>query len=314
MRATAISLLNGLGVAAWSRRRFGQQVAVLMYHGVLPDDDLLADGDWLQVRVSEFRAQMAELARHYEPVRVADLLRPLPPARRPRVAVTFDDGYANNLHHALPVLREFSIPATVFVATAQIGSDRLFWWDRLHLARPGRPVPQAITAALKRLPQARIDTELAAYLAAEGRLAPPAAPDSYRSLSVDELQALSTSGLVDIGSHTHGHEILDRLSDDEVRATLADSVAALARWNISTALFAAPNGDYLDRQIPLIEANGFAMCVSTQPGLWQPSDNPYRVPRLGIGRGTSAAEFALTVAGAMLRLRRGRGALADSAY
>jgi len=314
MRAAAISLLDGLGAAAWSRRRFGASVAVLMYHGVLPDDDPLAEGDWLQVRVSEFRAQMAELACHYEPVRLCDLLRPMAPARRPRVAVTFDDGYANNLHHALPILREYSIPATVFVATGQVGTDRLFWWDRLHLARPAKPVPQTITTEFKRLPPARIEAALDAYLAREGRTPPPVAPDGHRSLTVDELQALAACDLVDIGSHTHGHEILDRLSDAEVRATLADSVAALARWNIPTKLFAAPNGDYLDRQIPLIEAGGFSLCASTQPGLWQARGNPFRVPRLGIGRGLSAAEFALTVSGTMLSLRRWRGRAADAAY
>jgi peptidoglycan/xylan/chitin deacetylase (PgdA/CDA1 family) len=48
------------------------------------------------------------------------------------VAVTFDDGYADNLEEALPVLEEFGVPATVFVSTNGIDSSREFWWDELE--------------------------------------------------------------------------------------------------------------------------------------------------------------------------------------
>jgi peptidoglycan/xylan/chitin deacetylase (PgdA/CDA1 family) len=48
------------------------------------------------------------------------------------VVVTFDDGYANNLHNAKPLLEHYNIPATVFVTSGHIGQEREFWWDELE--------------------------------------------------------------------------------------------------------------------------------------------------------------------------------------
>lgn len=315
LRTLLFALMRGVGLAAWFRRRNRRQAVVLMYHGVVPDEDPMAHGDWLQVRVSEFRQQMAYLKKHYEVVPLADLLRPQPAAPgRPRAAVTFDDGYANVYRCALPVLRELGLPATVFVVTGHVDTRRLFWWDRLHLAALPAETAAAHAAALKALPPARIDAALARILEASGRTVPAEAPESYRCASGDELRALTASGLIDLGSHTHGHEILQGLSDEDTRATLRASLQALAGWGIATRLLAAPNGDYTEAQTMLMREQGFAACVSTRPGLWSHPALPYRIPRFGIGRGTGLAEFALTISGCLLWLRARRGRADDGRY
>lgn len=77
MAMGAVEILNLLSVPKIVRALNRQRVLVLMYHGVLPDAETLAEDDWLQVRCSEFAAQMDFLRRHYHPVRMEDLNRTL---------------------------------------------------------------------------------------------------------------------------------------------------------------------------------------------------------------------------------------------
>jgi peptidoglycan/xylan/chitin deacetylase (PgdA/CDA1 family) len=107
---------------------------VLMYHRVAM---LSVDPFGLCVSPENFQAQMEVLARRACPVELAviaerDGVSPGPADGLPEVAVTFDDGYADNFLCAYPVLRQFGIPATIFVVASE--DDREFWWDELERA------------------------------------------------------------------------------------------------------------------------------------------------------------------------------------
>jgi peptidoglycan/xylan/chitin deacetylase (PgdA/CDA1 family) len=72
---------------------------------------------------------------------------------RNAIAVTFDDGYQDNLDQAAPLLQRYEIPATIFVATGYLGGQRLFWWDeleRLLLRAPALPERLELTVAERR--------------------------------------------------------------------------------------------------------------------------------------------------------------------
>ncbi|MDX9943391.1 MAG: polysaccharide deacetylase family protein [Azonexus sp.] len=303
------NLLCRIGLPKIWRQINQRSIPVLMYHGVLPDDDPIGDGDWLQVRCSEFSAQMAYLRRYYEPVSLIDALNNnLSYSTKPFVVITFDDGYANNLNYAYPILQKFDVPATIFLATAFINTRRLFWWDRLHLSLSGwgAPTISDISARLKQLPPKDIDQALETLvqeITGESPLAGDAAPDSYRALTVDEIHYLNKSGGIDFGSHTHGHEILEHLSDTQLIETLSNANHLLSSWGVKTQLFAAPNGSYLDRQIPFIKQAGLRCCVSTAEGLWRPPEALFRIPRIGIGRDMPIEKFALNISGVLHDLR-----------
>lgn len=121
---------------------------VYYYHRVGP----FRDGAPLKMNVAPdvFREHMSVLARRANPVSISDLVacahdrRPFP---RGAVAVTFDDGYKDLLEHALPVLKEFKIPAAFFIVTGGIGgmdawnridgipNEPIFSWDDLKRLR-----------------------------------------------------------------------------------------------------------------------------------------------------------------------------------
>jgi len=105
------------------------RVTVVLFHRVSDDAR-----DNLTVGVEQFERQMALLARHCQPVSLAQVLamKQVPRTSRPLVAVTFDDGYLDNATHAAPILQRHGVPAAFFVSTGMIGSERPFPHDVLR--------------------------------------------------------------------------------------------------------------------------------------------------------------------------------------
>jgi peptidoglycan/xylan/chitin deacetylase (PgdA/CDA1 family) len=123
------------------RRRFMQRGIILMYHRVASG---MADPWQLCVSAQNFEQHMGVLRRLYQPVRL-DQLASGPAIRNRMVAVTFDDGYADNLHDALPILQHHEIPATFFLTSGTLGGAREFWWDELeHLLMRAQSLPRTL--------------------------------------------------------------------------------------------------------------------------------------------------------------------------
>lgn len=70
-------------------------------------------------------------AQHVEVLARRGMVKPLAEAGTPGVAITFDDGYADNLHEALPILDRHGLPATIYVTSGCLGKELAFYWDRL---------------------------------------------------------------------------------------------------------------------------------------------------------------------------------------
>lgn len=103
-----------------------------MYHRVAEVHD--TDPWGLCVTPRHFAEHLDVLRRHNSPMRLPQFVQACENSKLPRGAavVTFDDGYANNLHNANPLLERYGIPATVFLTTGHIGDRREFWWDELE--------------------------------------------------------------------------------------------------------------------------------------------------------------------------------------
>jgi len=118
-----------------NRLRFGSQVVIVNYHRVSPK----SYHEWLSPPVSpeSFEEQMIYLSRNFQLLPLQELTqcirdgKPLPKAA---AAVTLDDGYRDSYVHAYPILKRYHVPATFFLVTGHIGSDDLFWWDKIRYA------------------------------------------------------------------------------------------------------------------------------------------------------------------------------------
>jgi peptidoglycan/xylan/chitin deacetylase (PgdA/CDA1 family) len=213
-------------------------------------------------------------------------------------AITFDDGYRNNLEIAKPCLVRAGLPATVFVAVEPVRSgimwnDLIFEGVRRSRADPAlddlslppvRPVQDPDTAvrqlldALKyRAPteRAAIADELYRRLAGE---APP-----RLMLTEDEVGRLRGDG-IEIGAHTLTHPILRNLADAEAEREIAECRRHLADWTGAVpTFFAYPNGrrgiDYDARHVAMVRAAGFSAAVSTEWGAASARSSIWELPR-----------------------------------
>lgn len=120
------------------RKRLAPGTLILLYHRVA---EVGSDPWSLCVKPQHFAQQLEVLRKHTRPMQLQQLNQALQQGKRSHrsVVITFDDGYADNLHNVKPLLERYDIPATIFVSSGCVGHEREFWWDELErvLLQPG---------------------------------------------------------------------------------------------------------------------------------------------------------------------------------
>lgn len=110
-----------------------------MYHHIGETD---SDPWSLSVTPGHLAEQLEVLRKLSNPLKLLELTKDIEKGciRHRSVIITFDDGYADNLHYAKPLLERFDIPATIFLITGYFGRNREFWWDELEkiCLQPGK--------------------------------------------------------------------------------------------------------------------------------------------------------------------------------
>src|SRR3989344_495152 len=101
---------------------------ILLYHRIA---DIQNDPHLLAVSPENFNNQLKFLKENFKIISLAQLIQDIKTKRiqNDSVAITFDDGYADNLYNALPILEKHGIPATIFITTGKIGDDAPFYWE-----------------------------------------------------------------------------------------------------------------------------------------------------------------------------------------
>ncbi len=325
-KSAALSTVRRLGgfrlVGSWYGRR---RLTVLAYHRVIDLDspDFVGFRGNVSAAPREFETQMEWIAERMNPVSIEQVARSLDGGRLPDrpVLVTFDDGYRDNLDHALPVLERLAIPATVFLATDHVGSAVPFWWDLVAWRFATSGVRQAslpllgetewsdsheiarrwIVAAKQLLETAKVEA-VAALSDQLGGTDPAAA---FGSTLVDwaGVRRMSGSGVL-FGAHTCSHPILTRIDTDQVVGEVSQSVARIREEVGSPVLgFAYPNGqrgDFDDVAQRAVSSAGVPLAFSLVPGPARPSEirkDPLAIRRVYVHHGDGMERFVAKVAG-----------------
>ena len=274
-------------LAAVLRAGAGRGFPILTFHRVNDDEDPFFPA----VPTALFARQIAHIARHYQVLTVKELVERIPRRTVPAnaLALTFDDGYRDNLTHAAPILTQYGLPSTIFLATGYIGTPDMPWFDRVALAFK---LARRREITLPDGAPSRLETErdrLAALERVLGWL--KTLPDEERRRAIDrvvtelrpralerpkrimltweEVDALRGLGF-SIGAHTVSHPILSHMRPEVAREEILGSKLAIEKaLGVPARAFAYPNGgtaDYNETTVRLVQQCGFRCAVTTRWG------------------------------------------------
>jgi peptidoglycan/xylan/chitin deacetylase (PgdA/CDA1 family) len=290
-----------------TRRLASPVAAILIYHRVT---DLPVDVHNLAVSPKHFAQHLEIIRERYVPMNLSGLAYAMKENCLPRrsVVITFDDGYADNLHQARPLLEAYQTPATIFVVSGGVNSAREFWWDELEriLLRsknlPGRLILsiqdnelrcptthpgerqdalKAIRQRIRHLPSTERDTILAS-LARWANTDSHGRPE-YLPMRSSELCLLAQSEFIEIGAHTRTHPVLAALPPEEQLDEINGSRFALERVlekPVQTFSYPFGNpGDFTAQTAELVKAAGFTAAVTTIQGGVEAGDDLFQLKR-----------------------------------
>ena len=308
MRRLAKKVLLETGVLRLAAALRGRSAAILMYHSVMEDpggQDVFLGG--ITHSQDVFRGQMELVARRFNPVSLDQLgrfVRGEETLPQRAVAVTFDDGYADNYEVAAPILNGVGVPATFYVTVESVEQSRLPWPARLRFAfRTAKRTHWTDSSGKSWTLSSAEEREKAYLLSCDecGKLAGKV-QENYVSRVEDALdkQVPTESGLLMmtydqartllrqghiVGSHTMTHPNMAHVSLQDTRHELAESKHRLEQQlNAPVVHFSYPcpalSPHWTEQTVTASRDAGYQTAVTTNAGLSRKGDDPLSLKRI----------------------------------
>lgn len=222
--------------------------------------------------------------------------------------ISFDDGWRDTYDMAFPLLKRYQVPASVFLATGYIGTDKWFWPEELAWCLgvllkedirnaeakglikhffPGMNenrlknqydfIDEAVEQVKRYLPDQR------EALLGSLRKALPGRSKDRRLMNWDEVAEMHKSGLVSFGAHTMNHVYLDQVEQETALLEISSSKQIIEdHLGTPVTLFAYPNGNYTLPVARMLEQNDFFGAVTTKRGYVDKNTPLMEIPRIGV--------------------------------
>lgn len=296
--------------ARWLGSRLRPGGLVLLYHRIADSEGENTDPFSLCVSRRNFADHLESLHRFATVVSLEEMWMTAAQGRLPprSVALSFDDGYADNLANAKPLLEKYEVPATVFVVAGCLGAT--FWWDRLtdallgptrlpdHLRltvagrthewrlasgdpRQRRRLLRQLFRTVRDLRESERQQTLEAVASWSGDTL--AATPHRRPLTREELVELAEGGAIEVGAHGMTHHPLSTLSPVEQHSEISGSKGALEEiLQRPVTSFSYPFGlarDYTSESVALVASCGFDRAYTNICDVVRPTSDRYQLPR-----------------------------------
>lgn len=324
---TLTRLLSATGSLRRAERSLASSdaITVLTLHRIVPDAEVAAcrSPRGMVLRESLFRSLIEFLNRHADVVDPHNVSYEPSNRNRPRVLLTFDDGWADNAEIAQPHLARVGVPACFFIATTLVGQAHPFWPERVqHILDTSRRIEalsrldvllsQLATETGVRPPQAnrQADDEqiltwfkqfsperiLTWAASAETALSPQtshspnfsAVDERERMMTWQQLRSLVASGHM-LGSHTATHALLPSLSGEQQASELVDSRSALldhiTQPQSTVSAISYPNGSVTADVARAASRAGYRLGFTTALGVCRSATDQLLLPRINVWDG-----------------------------
>ncbi len=244
---------------------------VLLYHRVVDDDTprfMLEALSGELVTKSNFSAQLEWLRRKFEIVDLQTIIANKN-SKNAMAAITFDDGFYDNLSNAAPILDSMDLPSAVFIISGALGGDGS---RRHHLAR-----------LLSISPPSGKPREVLRQFENDGEYANRQNVSCDRYLTSSEVAVLPDYRM-SVHSHGVSHTRATELSITEFRTELKDSKSVLEQLvSRPVDYFAYPIGrvcDFTTDNTTAVRDAGFSAAFTSIRGELQPAET-FELPRFG---------------------------------
>lgn len=303
-----------MDIERYTRRLGKDHIAIFLFHGVIEAEiSSIRNYTRKHLPASDFRQLVEALASVGNPVSMDDVLaiiegrQPLPPGA---FAVTFDDGFENNISVAAPILRGLRVPHTVYLTTGFVSENRMSWIDRVEYclqetaAETVRPpwceaalpmlsaadriaVADSIRLTVKTDPTIDVDAFVEDFFTQCG-VPSIRSTDSPldRKLAWAEVRAARELAGLTFGGHSHSHAILSFLRPAALADELDSSLRLLAREaGIEPRHYSYPEGlphCYSPAVIDALKSRGVAICPTANDGINAVGSDAFLLKRIAV--------------------------------
>jgi peptidoglycan/xylan/chitin deacetylase (PgdA/CDA1 family) len=294
-------------------------ISVLTYHGIIKNDSNV--NDYCFVSEVEFEKQVKYLSENFELRSAEDAYLNYYDNKKPVAVITFDDGFLNNFTYALPILKKYLAPATVFLSTKYIDTIDTIWFCKIihaveicndeKIEWRGEVLPiqtkgdKMLTSTiiqndLKGLHPLTIDTEINGLVESINNIS-DFSNTPFEMLTSKTVIEMQESNLITFGAHTHTHAILSKLDEAESKVEIFKSLDSVKKITGKKCnMFAYPNGgisDYNDSHKLLLKNSSISLAFSMIDGLSSKQDDLYQIKRFFISSHINIKQFSAQVHG-----------------
>lgn len=265
-RKIAFPLVVATGMEKLLAAAAPQNILILVYHGVVekPDHSISAG----PIDAKQFEQHLAYFKKNFDVVSLStafDMYRKGIKPKRKTIAITFDDGYENNYLRAVPLLKKYNFPATIFViANSLQNSEAITWYDHLFFIQNrlnyqqidtsvvGEPKVSSLYELVRLIQRIDLDKRAVLYKELDKQVKLSDVINQYprefwKLMTAAENKELAQGGLIEIAAHSYSHPNLGEIPLEAATEELKKSKQLLeAAIGMPVPAIAYPDGSYTD--------------------------------------------------------------------